>query len=81
MPADPKGFRTASHQKTPTTGGQKECSHVHLELVVICQVFLFLQLFLELLEFGQRVQGGHGYPWNLGQAAWRGASNRRVSAV
>lgn len=27
------------------------------------------------------MQGGHGYPWNLRQAAWRGASNWRVSAV
>lgn len=63
-----------------STGGNTG-SDVHLELAVICNVFFFLVLFFELLQFAQGVCGGHSDPWDLRQAAGRGPSDGRVSTV
>lgn len=51
------------------------------QIHLTCQILLLLQLLLEFLHFGDGMKGRNSHPWNLGQAAGRGASNRGIPTV
>lgn len=47
-----------------------------------CSVLLFLlHLFFEILQLAHWVRGRYRYPWDLGETAWWGPSDGRISTI